>query len=144
LKLTAAQFLADLGTALQSVEVGTGSKLYLILPMSVFKTVSLLRDTGGMLVVNGQIGNIRIIGSSAAVVDGVLLDGSSIAADSDLVTTEVVRNATLRMDDNPTSGSHQIISLWQNNLQCMRAERFFGAAVLRSDGIAIISDMATT
>jgi hypothetical protein len=59
------------------------------------------------------------------------------------VTTEVVRNATLRMDDNPTSGSHQIISLWQNNLQCMRCERFFGVALLRSDGVSIISNMTT-
>jgi hypothetical protein len=33
--LTAAQFLADLGTALQSVEVGANSKLYLILPVAL-------------------------------------------------------------------------------------------------------------
>jgi hypothetical protein len=142
--LSAAQFLADLSTALQAITVGVGSKLYLVLPVGVFNTVSLLRDTGGMLVVNGQIGNIRVIATSAEIADGILLDGSSIAADSDLVTTEVVRNATLKMDDNPTAGTHQIISLWQNNLQCMRAERFFGAAVLRSDGIAVISGMATT
>jgi hypothetical protein len=141
--LTAAQFLADLGVALQAIEVGAGSKLYLILPVSAFNTVSLLRDTGGMLVVNGKIGNINVIATSAAIADGILLDGSAIAAATDLVTTEVVRNATLRMEDNPTAGSYQIISLWQNNLVCTRAERFFGAALLRASGISLITNMTT-
>jgi hypothetical protein len=81
---------------------------------------------------------------AAATADGILLDASAIAADSDVVVADVVRNATLRMDDNPTSGSYQIISLWQNNLQAMRVERFFGTAVLNSAGIAVISDMVTT
>jgi HK97 family phage major capsid protein len=141
--LAAAQLLADLSTALQAIEVGVNSKLYLIVPTSVAKTIPILRDNGGMLVVNGQIGNVRVVPTSASTSDGVLLDASAIAADSDLVTTDVVRNATLRMDDNPTSGSYQLVSLWQNNLQAMRAERFFGATVLRSDGIALISNMVT-
>ena len=59
------------------------------------------------------------------------------------MTTDVVRNATLKLDDNPTAGTHQIISLWQANLVAMRAERFFGAAVLRSSGIAVIANMVT-
>jgi hypothetical protein len=152
--LSAAQFLADLATALEAIEVGVGSKLYLVLPMSVAKTIVLLHDSAPstsftlpqMTVTGGTIQGIRVIVTSAATNDGILLDGSAIAADSDLVTTEVVRNATLRMDDaeNPTAGVYRLISLWQNNLQAMRAERYFGAAVLRSDGIAIISDMATT
>jgi hypothetical protein len=126
------------------------SKLYAILPANVAKSVRQLRDAGGMLVVNGMIGDVRVIATSAETAPGVpidyavLLDASAVAADSDLVTTDVVRNATLRMDDNPTAGSYQIVSLWQNNLQAMQAERYFGAAVLRSDGIAVISGMATT
>ena len=60
------------------------------------------------------------------------------------MTTDVVRNATVRLDDNPTSGTTRLVSLWQNNLVGMRAERFFGAAVLRSDGIAVISGMAVS
>jgi hypothetical protein len=138
------QFLADLETAIGSIEVGAGSKLYLVLPADAFKIVLQLRDAGGSLVLNNKIGAINVIATSADTADGILLDASAIAADSDLVTTDVVRNATLRMDDNPTSGSYQIISLWQNNLVAMRAERFFGAAVLRSDGIAVISGMAVS
>ena len=65
-----------------------------------------------------------------------------MAAGTDLTTVEAVRNATLRMDDNPTAGTHSLISLWQENLVALRAERYFGAAVLRASGIAIITDMA--
>jgi hypothetical protein len=147
------QFLGDLETALQAIEVGANSKLYLILPVSVAKSIVLLRDSTGpstsfslpaMTVNGGTIQGIRVVVTSAATADGILLDASAIAADSDVVVADVVRNATLRMDDNPTSGSYQIISLWQNNLQAMRVERFFGTAVLNSAGIAVISDMVTT
>jgi hypothetical protein len=46
------------------------------------------------------------------------------------------------MDDDPTSGEQTLISLWQNNLQALRAERYFGATVLRSTGIRLIADFA--
>ena len=113
-----------------------------MLPMSVFNTVSLLRD-GGALVVNGMIGNVRIIPTAAAISDGVLLDASAVAADSEIVITEVSRESDVRLDDNPTSGTYSYVSLWVNNLQLTRTERYFGASVLRSDGIAVISGMTT-
>jgi hypothetical protein len=140
--LTAAQFLADLATALQSVEVGVNSKLYLILPVGVAKIVALLRD-GGPLVTNGMIGNIRVIPTAADTPDGVLLDASAVVADSELVITRVSNEGIVRLDDNPTSGTFRYVSLWGNDLQLTLTERYFGAAVLRSDGIAVISNMTT-
>jgi hypothetical protein len=141
--LTAAQFLADLGTALEAIEVGAGSKLYLILPANAAKTVFNLRDSGGMLVVNGKIGNVNIVATSAATADATLLDASAVAADSELAITRVSDQSTVRLDDNPTSGTYRYVSLWQNNLIMFLTERFFGASVLRSDGIAVISNMTT-
>jgi hypothetical protein len=140
--LTAAQVLADLNTALQAISVGVGSKLYLVLPMSVFHTVSLLRD-GGALVTNNTIGNIRLIPTAAAISDGVLLDASAVCADSEIVITEVSSQSDVRLDDNPTSGTYRYISLWINDLQLTRTERYFGVSVLRNDGIAVISGMTT-
>ena len=135
------QFLADLETAIGAIEVGAGSKLYLILPASAFKTVLQLRDQGGSLVVNNKIGAITVIATSADTADGILLDATAVAADTDIVATRVSDQSDVIMQDNPTAGSHQHISLFQNNLTLIRCERFFGAAVLRSDGIAVISDM---
>jgi HK97 family phage major capsid protein len=141
--LTAAQFLADLGTALEAIEVaGAGSKLYLVLPASAFKTVSNLRDAGGYLVVNNKIGAITPIATSAGV-DAVLLDATAVGADTDIVTTKISDQSDIIMQDNPTVGSHQHISLFQNNLTLIRCERFFGVTILRPNGVAVIANMTT-
>jgi hypothetical protein len=140
--LTAAQFQADVSAALQVIEPGAGQRLYLILPVGVFNHVSLLRD-GGPLVVNGMMGNIRVIATSAPTADGVLVDASAVGAASDLVTTKVSDQASIIMQDNPTAGSHQHISMFQNNTTVILSERFFSACVLRSDGVAVISGMTT-
>lgn len=147
--LSAAQFLADLNTALQSVELGINSKPYLIVPASVAKTVALLTNDGALLfpqmgVAGGSIQGIRVVVSTAATDFAVLLDGTAVAADSDIANFEVAREATIQMDDDPTSGETSLVSLWQANLVALRAERYFGAAVLRSSGIAVITDFAVT
>jgi hypothetical protein len=138
--LTAAQFLADLTLALQSIQTDTNSKLYLVLPVNTYKAVMLLRDTGGMLVVNGRIGNINVIPSSGATTNGVLFDAaSSVGADSDIAVPTASNEATLVMQDNPSAGDTQLLSLFQNDFTCIRCERFFSAVVLRSNGIAKIT-----
>jgi hypothetical protein len=151
--LSTAQFLDDLDDALQAIEVGAGSKLYLIVPVSVAKSLILLRDSTGpstkfslpdVTVNGGTIQGIRVVVTSAEnFVDGILLDASAVAADGGVAITEVSNESILRLDDNPTAGTFRYVSLWQNNLQLTRTERYFGAVVLRSDGIAIITNMAT-
>jgi hypothetical protein len=89
--------------------------------------------TGG----GGTIQGIRVVVSSAATTDGILLDASAVGADTDVAVTDVVRHAKLKLDDNPTAGSFQLVSLWQDNLQTMRVEHYFGAALLRSTGVAV-------
>jgi hypothetical protein len=140
--ITAAAFLADLTTALQSIQTDVNSKLYLILPTNTWKAVLLLRDNGGMLVQNGKIANINVIPSSGAGTTGVLLDAGSVGADSDIVTPDtatVSKHATLEMADNPTSSDFHLVSLWQNNWSAIRLERFYSAVVMRSNGVAKIT-----
>jgi HK97 family phage major capsid protein len=139
----AASFVSDLQTALQAVEVGVGSMLYLILPMDVWKTVSLLRDSSGMLVQNGSIGIIRVVPSASATA-GVLLDATAIGADAGDAIFGTAREAVLKLDDEVTDGSSAYISLWQHNLVGLRVERYFGAAILRPSGIALINNIGVT
>jgi hypothetical protein len=147
---TATAFLHDLNVAMDAVKTGVGSRLYLIMPIAEFNTVSLLRDAGGPLIVNNKIGNITVIPTSAQTAPGVpidyavLCDASSIGADTDIVTPKISHEADIIMQDNPTSGSHQYISAFVNNLTIIRAERYFGATVLRSEGIAVISGFNVT
>jgi hypothetical protein len=133
--LSVAAFLNDVHTALQSITRDAGGKLYLVLPIAVFDHVSLLRD-GAPLVVNGKLGSINIIPTSAEIPDGILFDGSAIAADGGVAITELSSQSDVELEDNPTAGSHRLISLFQNDLQLTRTERLFALAVLRSDSIA--------
>ena len=139
--LTAAAFLSE-STALQAITVGANSRLYLILPPDVWKVVVLLRDTGGMLVTNNTIGPVRIIPSSAATDTGILIDSMQIAAANDDFSVMQAQYATIELDDNPTSGATTKVSLWQNNLLGLMAQRWFGCEVLRSSAAALITDMA--
>jgi hypothetical protein len=141
--LSSGALYTDLLFALEAIETGPNSKLYFILPASIAHKAFVLRDSGGPFVVNGMIGNIRVIPTSASTSDGILLDASAIAADSELAITRVSDQSTVRLDDNPTSGTYRYVSLWQNDLMMFLTERYFGAAVLRSDGIAVISGMTT-
>jgi HK97 family phage major capsid protein len=147
--LTAAAFVSDLDTALQAVSIGATSKLYLILPPNVCKTVALLRDTGGplfpsMTVTGGTISGVRVIVSDAAEDTATLVDASQVASESDLIILDRSTHASLQLDDNPTSGAYQLGSLWQRNMVGMKAERMFGVELLRADAAALITGLGTT
>ncbi len=142
---SAAQFLADLDTALQAVTVGANSRLYLIVPPSFWKTIVLMRDNGGPVMSNGLIGGvIRVIASDAATDTATLVDATQVATESDIILLSEGTHASLQMDDNPTSGAQQLKSLWQNNLVGLRAERTFGVEVLRATAVALITDIGAS
>jgi HK97 family phage major capsid protein len=141
----AAQFLADLDTALQALTIGAASRLYLIVPPSFWKTLLLMRDNGGPIMSNGTIGGaIRVVASDAATDTATLVDASQVAAESDIITLSEGTHAALEMDDNPTSGATSFVSLWQNNLVGLKAERTFGVEVLRSTAVALITDIGAS
>ena len=147
--LTAAQFTADLDKALHAVNLGVNSKPYLVLPASVVKHLALVRDTGGalafpqLLVNGGSIQGIRVVISDAASTSGVLLDSSQVAAASDTISLSTAEHASIALDDDPTSGPVQMTSLWQSNMKAIRAERYFGCELLRSDAAALITSLST-
>jgi hypothetical protein len=140
---TAAAVLSDLTTALQSIQVEQASKLYFIVPVNTFKSLQLLQGTGGFLMVNGKIGPVNVVASSGATTNGILFDAASaVGADSDMVTPDasmISKEATLVMQDNPSAGTTNIVSLWQQNWTAIRYERFFSAVVLRSTGVTKIT-----
>jgi hypothetical protein len=121
--------------------------LYLILPPATWKIASLLRDTGGMLITAGLLGNIRVVPSDAATDTGtaVLIDAKGIAADAGSVELDATIEAAIQAEgDNPTAGATTLISLFQNNLTGIRVERRFSAELMRSDSAACITGYETT
>jgi HK97 family phage major capsid protein len=140
-------FNNDLVTALQSISLGANSRLYLILPPNICKDVALVRNAIGnllytqMTVGGGTIQGIKVIVSDASTDVAYLLDASQVAAENEIVNLAQADYASVEMDDNPTSGATSLVSLWQAGMTGMRAERWFGVELLRSDAVALITGL---
>lgn len=61
-----------------------------------------------------------------------------LVADDDGVNIDVSREASVQMVDNPVTGATQLVSLWQNNLVGLRAERFINWKRRRPEAVAYI------
>ena len=68
--------------------------------------------------------------------DGVLV------SDEDRATLSVGRHAALEMSDSPEGGATKLVSLWQNNLVALRAERFVSWAARREGAAVTIRGVA--
>jgi len=141
--MSAAQFAADLAEALDSIVFGSDARLYLVVSPAAAKVIAFMRDANGavypgMTVTGGNISGIKVVVSNAAT-DAILFDASQVGAASDAITLDASDQAALQMDDNPTSGATNLISLFQENKRALKAERYFGCEVLRSSAVAVIT-----
>lgn len=70
----------------------------------------------------------------------VLMDASEVfMADDGETMLDVSREASLQMDSAPASGAQQLVSLWQNNLIGIRAERYIHWKRRRDEAVYVIS-----
>ena len=69
----------------------------------------------------------------------ILVNQSDIlVADDGVVTIDVSNQASLQMSDTPAAGAQQLVSLFQNNLVAVRAERFLTWKRARATAVAYI------
>lgn len=61
-----------------------------------------------------------------------------LLADDGGVTIDVSREASLQMDSAPVSGATELVSLWQNNMVALRAERFINWKRRRAQAVGYI------
>lgn len=62
-----------------------------------------------------------------------------LLADDGGVTLDASREASLQMNDAPTAGATSLVSLWQNNMVGLRAERFINWKRRRAQAVAVIT-----
>jgi HK97 family phage major capsid protein len=139
---TASQVLADLSAALLRLTIGADSRLWWIVSPKLYKTLSLVQGIGGYLLVGGKIGDINVAPSDAATTGATLVDARQVAAELDELRLDTTTNAALQLDDNPTSGSYQTVSLFQNNMTGLRCVILFGAIATRSTSVTTITGYA--
>jgi Phage capsid family len=145
----------DLRTLLSLVNSGADAKLFLITTRTIAEALTMLPDSAGSggfpqaTVQGGSIGGIPLLVCDE-VTSGemILLDAGAVAAGtSGALVLEQSNEATIQLDtapDSPQSATTNVISLWQNNLSAIRAERYLGAKLIRSDAIAKLSGVSYT
>jgi len=118
--------------------------------------LSLVRTTQGpyafpgINVQGGVFHGLNVITSNNVPVSGspgttiiVLMDPSEILmADDGAVTVDMSREASLQMSDSPSAGAQQLVSLWQNNMVGLRAERYINWQRRRNAAVGLISGVA--
>jgi len=62
-----------------------------------------------------------------------------LLADDGGVTIDVSREASLQMDNAPAAGAQSLVSLWQNNMVALRAERFINWKRRRLQAVGYIN-----
>jgi Phage capsid family len=144
----------DLRTLLASVTSGADSKLFLITTRTIVEALSVLGDSQGgpgfptVTVDGGSIGGMTVIPCDEVTAGEIILvDASQVAAGSDGLVLDSSTEASVHMDtapDSPPGAASAYVSLWQLNLVALRAERYIGAKVLRSDAVAKITGVGYT
>lgn len=70
----------------------------------------------------------------------VLMNPSEIMlADDGGVSIDMSNEASIEMDSAPTGGATSLVSLWQNNMTALRAERYINWMKRRSGAVAVIT-----
>lgn len=92
-------------------DIDMNGGVFMGLPVIVSESVPANPGSGDPLTGAGQ----RLILAKASEI---------LLADDGGVTIDVSREASLQMDSAPTAGATELVSLWQNNMVALRAERF--------------------
>ena len=100
----------------------------------------------GITVTGGEAQGIKVVTSKAAGSNVILVYPPSILyADDGGVTIDVSREASVQMDsapDAPPTATTVLVSLWQNNLVGLRAERFINWKRALNQGVALVTGAA--
>lgn len=150
---SAANVITDIGTLLGALSMGAESKPFIIMNQPTARGLTLkLSATGDtafpdMGLFGGEIVNgLPVLVSDQCPADFVLaVDAASVIGDSDTVVVDASRYSTVDMGgppDSPPSAGTNVLSLWQQNLSGLRAERLFGFSVARAGAVAALSGVA--
>lgn len=143
---TVANMRTDIQTALTAVATDASSRLYILVGATTAKSLALAAATGGvaafpnMTPQGGTIAGVPVVVTDAAAGSLIVLDANAIAAGSETLVLDSTREASIQLQstpDSPSTASTVLTPLWQQNMVALRAERFFGATLLRSSGAAL-------
>jgi hypothetical protein len=137
----------DVSNLLQAVTTGSDSNFFWITTPLVAKMLTtILSDQSPSFAAVTPLGGM-LVGLPLKVSDGVtvgqllLVDAGGLAGNAGEVFPRIIEEAMLHMDtvpDSPVTASTLMQSLWMLNQVGVLCERYFVAAKLRSDAVAIV------
>ena len=141
----AAAVLADVAVLLGAVGVKANSRPYLVTTSDVATQLLTMPDADGVQAFPGvttQGGELcgipLLVSDEIASATMMLLDASRCAGDSETITLEEARHASLVMDTAPSQGAAQVVSMFQTNSRALKAERWYGFDLLDDTAAALI------
>lgn len=142
----------DLRAALSRITTNARSRLFLLVPSALAKTLSVMHATTGQAAFpdvtyrGGEVSGIVVVVSDGVPANtAILVDAQQVAAASDAIVLDTSREASVQLEsapDSPPSASVVLTNLWAHNLLGLRATRWFGATKLTTTGVAVVNNIA--
>ena len=117
--------------------------------LSMLRTAQDVFAFPGITMNGGTFYGMPVVTSASVPIDTgndtyiTLMDASEVyLADDGGVTLDVSREASLQMSDAPSAGAQSLVSLWQNNLVGLRAERYITWKRRRDAAVAVLQDVS--
>ncbi len=137
-------FLADLHDALSAITSRGTGRAVAIVPPAVAVDLSMAAGSAydQMTPTGGTIRGVRVMVSDQVPngADVIVVDPSKLNIDPGIVTLATSTAGAIQMDDNPSAGAQNLVSLYQTNSAALRAERRISYSILRSDAAAVITN----
>jgi len=140
---------ADVKAAFESMlgaNISPNGSIWIMQPSQALALAMMLNPLGqqefpGVTVDGGVLFGLPVVTSESAGSGQItLLKPSEILlADDGQVTLDVSREASLRMSDDPSGDDPDFVSLWQNNLVALRAERYINWLRRRTQAVYYIT-----
>lgn len=117
--------------------------------LSMLRTAQDVYAFPGITMYGGTFYGLPVVTSASVPIDTgddtyiVLMDAAEVyLADEGGVALDVSREASLQMDSAPSDGAQSLVSLWQNNLVGLRAERYITWKRRRDAAVAVLEDVS--
>ncbi|OOG62223.1 hypothetical protein B0E46_13310 [Rhodanobacter sp. B04] len=145
--------LADLGAALETVNVKATGKPYLVIDVHTANRLATKASSTGeqafplMGPNGGELAGIPVLVSDqvpAADSNGrkaLLLDATAIAGDAEAPMLDASDQATLQLATNPSGGAQNLVSMFQTDSVALLITRWLGVNVTRASGVVVIEDV---
>lgn len=154
--VTAEAIRQDLRTAALSITTGIKSRLWLIVPPAILKTLATVQTTAGDAAFDGlhatqggSISGIEVVPSDGCPASTMLLvDSSQVVVANEGLTIDASDQPSIQMEDtspdSPATASTNLISLWQMNWLGLKAERWFAVSKITTTGVVAITGVNYT